>query len=68
MEQLDLAIQYLKNRAVSTRKVKNKLIKQYIKVLPLGEVESVLDMVKTGEFINFYNRMKELGLKECIEK
>ena len=65
MEQLELAIQYLKRRAVSTEKVNNKLMKQLIAVLPISEVEAVLEMVKNGEFLNFYNKMKEQGHKDC---
>lgn len=66
MEQLELAIQYLKRRAVSTEKVNNKLMKQFIAVLPISEVEAVLEMVKSGEFINFYNKMKGQGHKDCF--
>lgn len=61
MEQLELAIKYLKKRAVSTERVNNKLMKQFISVIPASEVESVLEMVKSGEFLNFYNDMKEKG-------
>lgn len=65
MEELELAIQYLKRRSVSTEKVNNKLMKQFIAVLPVSEVESVLEMVKCGEFFSFYKKMKKMGDKDC---
>lgn len=58
MEQLELAIQYLKQRAVSTENVNNKLMKQFVAVVPISEVEAVLDMVKSGEFLMFYNKLE----------
>ena len=61
MKELELAIQYLKNRAVSTEEVDNELMKQFIKVLPVSEVEAVLEMVKQGTFSDFYYKMKEEG-------
>ena len=60
MEQLDLAVQFLKKRAVKTKKGNITLIKQFNEVLPLFEVEAVLEMVKKGEFLNFSNEMKKI--------
>lgn len=68
MEQLELAIQYLKNRAVSTEEVDNELMKQFIKVLPVSEVEAVLEMVKQGTFSDFYYKIKEETVKIPLSK
>jgi hypothetical protein len=66
MKEIELAVQYLKRRAVSAEKVNNKLMKQFIAVLPVSEVEAVLGMVKSGEFLRFYNDMKEKGHPDCF--
>lgn len=58
MEQFELAIQFLRRRAVSTQKVNKKLMRQFIAVLPISEVDAVLEMVKSGEFQDFYNKQK----------
>ena len=58
---LDLAIQFLKKRAVSPEKVKGMRMNQYQEVLPISELVSVLEMVKSGDFLNFYNKMKQQG-------
>lgn len=47
---LELAIQYLNRRAV----------------LSIRDVEAVLEMIKSGEFLNFYNKMKEEGHPDFI--
>lgn len=65
-EQLKLAIQYLRRRAVSTEEVNDELLKQCNKVIPIFEVESVLEMVQNGQFTNFYNRMKEQGHTDFV--
>ena len=56
---LELSIQFLKRRAVSTKKVDKKLMKQFIAVLPISEVEAVLEMVVSGEFLDFYKKQKQ---------
>lgn len=57
MSELDLAIEYLKKRAISTEK--NKELKHLTAVNPTFEVQAVLDMVKKGTFVSWYNQMKE---------
>lgn len=66
LDQLELAIQFLKRRAISTEKVNITLIKQLIAVLSISEVEAVLGMVQSGDFLNFYNKMKEQGCEACM--
>lgn len=60
-EQLELAINLLKRRAISTEKVNNKLLKQCTKVISLSDVEAILGMVKNDEFLSFYEKMKSDG-------
>jgi SOS response regulatory protein OraA/RecX len=66
MEELELAIKYLQKRAVSTKNVNDDLMKRFITVLPLSEVEAVLEMVQKKEFLTFYNEMKEMGHPHCV--
>jgi len=62
MDQLELAQAFLKRRAMSTEKVKNdKLILNQIEVISASEVDYVLQMVKKGTFLEYYNRFKKLG-------
>jgi hypothetical protein len=56
MSELELAIEYLKKRAISTEKVKK--LQHLIAVNPTHEVEAVLEMVKNGEFKTWYDKMK----------
>jgi phage host-nuclease inhibitor protein Gam len=66
MEELELAIRFLKRRAVLAEKIDNKVMRQWGPVLSLSEVEAVLEMVNKNEFIKFYNRIKEQGHRDCI--
>jgi SOS response regulatory protein OraA/RecX len=66
MEELELAIKYLQKRAVSTKNVNDDLMKRFITVLPLSEVEAVLKMVQKKEFLTFYNEMKKKGHPDCV--
>ncbi len=66
MEQLELAIQFLKRRAVSAKELNNDLLKSFNAVVPVSEVEAILQMVKAGEFQNFYTKQKEQGHPDFI--
>lgn len=66
METLELAINFLKKRAIETKHLETKMARQQlISVLPASEVEAVLSMVLSGEFIEFYNKQKEAGNPAC---
>ena len=56
MSELQLAIEYLKARAVSTKGV--KLFNHWIAVLPVSEVNSFLEMVEKNEFKAWYDKSK----------
>jgi hypothetical protein len=66
MSQLNLAIQYLNKRAVSTIPCNKKLMNQFTKVLPASEVNAVLLMVEKGEFSDFYETMKSKSHPDFI--
>ena len=56
MEELQLAIDYLKSRAIPSDKVNKQLLMQFCDVLPLSEVMAVLAMVQSGEFKDFIKK------------
>jgi hypothetical protein len=59
---VEWAIYYLKVRAMDTRELtrnKRKILKQSIAVLSIQEVESILEMLREGSFMKFYNDTKE---------
>jgi len=53
--ELKLAVNYLKSRAVRSDKVSKQLLKQFVAVIPVSEVESVLKIALSGDFVSFYN-------------
>lgn len=61
MEELKLAIKYLNKRAVSTVPLNKRRMKEYGKVVPLSEVNAILEMVKDSEFTDLYNLMSKQG-------
>ncbi len=66
METLQLAIEFLKKRAMDTKHLETKMARQQlISVIPTSEVEAVLSMVVSGEFEEFYNKQKEAGNPMC---
>lgn len=56
-EQLELAIEFLKKRAISTAKIKK--LQHLLEVNYTFEVVSVLEMVKNGEFKAWHDKMKK---------
>ena len=48
MEELKLAVKYLNKRAVSTTPLNKRRMKEYGKVVPLSEVNAVLEMVQNS--------------------
>jgi hypothetical protein len=66
MEELELAIEYLKRRSVETKNVNNVLIRNFGKVVSASEVEAVLNMVQHGEFTRWYETMKKEGHPDFI--
>ena len=61
MEELKLAVKYLNKRAVSTNPLNKRRMKEYGKVVPLSEVNAVLEMVQNSEFKDFHKYMAEHG-------
>ena len=61
MGEIELAIKYLTKRAVSTNPLNKRRMKEYGKVVPLSEVNAVLEMVKDNEFTDLYNLMSKQG-------
>ena len=62
MTELELAIEYLKRRSVSV--VGNKKLEHLISVNTASEVQTVLLMVKKGEFKDWYKKMKKQGHRD----
>lgn len=63
-DEFTLAIEYLKSRAVRFDKVSKQLLKQFVEILPVSEVESVIKMAQSGDFTTFYNDLKKLDKDE----
>ncbi len=61
MEELQLAIDFLKRRALSTENLKDDNLKCYVAILSINEVVGTLERVKDGTFLNWYNEMKKHG-------
>ncbi len=55
MKQLELAIEFLNKRAISSKSFNSKIMQcQHPKVLCVSEVKVILSMVISGEFEEFY--------------
>jgi NAD-dependent DNA ligase len=59
MNQIELAIKYLKKRAIPAEKVNKQLLYQFHEIISIIEVTSILEMLNTGEFEKWYNEIKK---------
>ena len=62
MEELKLAVKYLNKRAVNTAPLNKRRMKEYGKVVPLSEVNAVLEMVQNSEFKDFHKYMANTAI------
>jgi len=60
--ELEMAINFLKSRAISTEKIKNPTMNRLISVIAISEVEIVLEMVQQGKFSSYLNELQEKGV------
>lgn len=61
-DQLKKAKQLLVRRAISADDLRTEAVrKHHIALIPVSDVENILQMVLTGEFEAFYQKQKEVG-------
>jgi len=60
--ELEMAINFLKSRAISTEKIKNPTMNRLVSVIAISEVETVLEMVQQGNFSQYLNELHEKGV------
>ena len=63
-DEFTLAVEYLKSRAVRFDKVSKLLLKQFVWILPVSELECVMKMAQSGDFTTFCNDLKKLDKDE----